>query len=97
MAKIVESSYPVLTDFMRKCLFQDSAPSFQEAIRQWSQCGPQAVQNVISELERVMAEHPEEELAEYLWKHCEYISGETASSTVSYILSELRKLARLDL
>lgn len=92
MAEIVEAHYPHLTGFLSKCLFQDSADSFEEAIGdcKFMMGGEEGVVYVLRELTHLsLSNHSEDELGAYLWRHCDYAHGETASSALEYIKQHL--------
>ncbi len=78
--------YPHLVEFMSKCLFQDAAPSFREAISSWKLTGVESIQQVRIELTSLLdAGFDEESLAQFAWKYCDYIEGEGARSTLEFI------------
>lgn len=84
--------YPNLTDFMQKCLFQMAAESFAEAIRVVPLSGDKEwTKSITDELQRLLsAGYSEEDLAAFTWKFCDYFHGNTARSTLEYILEVLK-------
>lgn len=78
--------YPTLVDFMRKCLFQDAAPTFEEAIRAWLLTGEESVRRVVQDIDRLLSEgHPESVLGAFVEKYSEYFEDGGAIPTLERI------------
>jgi hypothetical protein len=85
--------YPVLADFMDKCLFQLAAPTFEEAILQWTVCGSAEVRRLLSEINRALAAgHSDVELSVFIAQHSDYsLPHEPAHRTLAYFATVLRE------
>jgi hypothetical protein len=70
---ISDSQYPLLVEFMSKFLYQLAAPTFEEAILQWTAQGPDEVRRLIAEIDRALgAGHTNEELETFVYRHSDY-------------------------
>jgi hypothetical protein len=84
------NTYPVLTEFMRKSLFQCAAPTFEEAVRLWKRNGEKSVRALIREIDRLLsAGHAPQELDEFLERYSEYAEEEGGRATFAHIRAVL--------
>src|SRR5262245_14441252 len=85
------AEYPLLAEFMNKCLFQLAAPTFEEAILQWATGGPAEVRRLLAEIDRaVAARHPDRELAAALARHADYGAPGGPTETLAHFGQVLR-------
>ena len=85
------AEYPLLAEFMDKCLFQLAAPTFEEAILQWATGGPAEVRRLLAEIDRAVgARHPDRELAAFLARHSDYGALGGPTETLAYFGQVLR-------
>ena len=81
---IRDEEYPLLVEFMSKFLYQLAAPTFEEAILQWTAQGPDEVRRLIGEINRALgAGHTNEELETFIYRHSDY-GLETGRETLTY-------------
>jgi hypothetical protein len=86
------AEYPVLAEFMDKCLFQLAAPTFEEAILQWTSGGPAEVRRLLAEIDRALvAGHPDRELAAFLDRHSDYGVPGGPAATLAYFGEVLQR------
>jgi hypothetical protein len=86
---IGDARYPLLVEFMSKFLYQLAAPTFEEAILQWTAEGPNEVRKLIDEINRVLgAGHTNEELEALIHRHSDY-GCESGAETLSYFRAVL--------
>lgn len=84
--------YPLLAEFMSKCLFQMAAPTFEEAILQWTLSGPAEVRRLLAEIDRTLTTgYADPELAAFIDRYSDYgLQDELAHRTLAYIGDVLR-------
>jgi hypothetical protein len=89
--KIRDAQYPVLVEFMSKFLYQLAAPTFDEAILQWTAEGPDAVRRLLGEINRALgAGHTDEELETFIRRHSDYAlaSGQETLFHIRAVLAQ---------
>ncbi len=78
--------YPALVDFMRKCLYQDAGPTFEDAIRVWLLTGEQSIQQVVQDIDRLLSNgHSKSDLGEFVEKYSDYSEDGGAIPTLRRI------------
>ena len=88
---IGDEQYPLLVEFMSKFLYQLAAPTFEEAILQWTAEGPDEVRRLISEINRALgAGHTNKELETFIYRHSNY-GCESGPTTLAYFRDVLVK------
>lgn len=88
---ISDAQYPLLVEFMSKCLYQLAAPTFEEAILQWTAQGPGEVSRLIAEIDHSLgAGHITEELETFIARHSDY-GCETGHKTLAYFRDVLAR------
>jgi hypothetical protein len=81
---IRDEQYPLLVEFMSKFLYQLAAPTFEEAILQWTSAGKDSVRKLIGEIDRALgAGHTNEELEAFIDRHSDY-GCESGPETLAY-------------
>ncbi len=89
---IRSEDFPTLVEFMRKCLFQEAAPTFEGAIRAWTINGDEAVRSVVREIDRLLSEHRSpSELDDFIDRNSDYGEeggGHAALEYINRILKE---------
>jgi hypothetical protein len=79
-----DAQYPLLVEFMRKFLYQLAAPTFEEAILQWTALGPNKVRSLIDEINRALGTgHTNGVLETFIDRHSDY-SCESGPETLAY-------------
>jgi len=88
---ISDAQYPLLVEFMSKFLYQLAAPTFEEAILQWTAQGAGEVRRLIGEIDRALgAGHTNEELEAFVSRHSDY-GLETGHQTLTYFRDVLAR------
>ena len=83
---MIDDKYQEITEFMDKCLYQDAAPSMEEAIRQYLVNGPDIVGKLIAEIEDILnSGMGEGELLDYIERHSDYVENDSAVDTFELI------------
>lgn len=78
--------FPDLVDFMTKCLFQDAAPTFDDAILAWTVNDEASIRSVIEDIERLLNAHYSlSELDEFVDQYSEYGEEGGGRATLEYI------------
>jgi hypothetical protein len=86
---IRDEEYPLLVEFMNKCLYQLAAPTFEEAVLEWTSCGPEEVRRLIDEIDLALgAGHTNEELETFTARHSDY-GCESGPETLAYFRNVL--------
>lgn len=81
-----EKNFPNTVELMQKHLFQESAPSIQEAIAQYLKNGPESVAAVLGELEKLLSgDYSEVQLTAFVEKHSDYLEAESGGQTLRLI------------
>ena len=94
---MVDDVYSELTEFMDKCLYQESAPSMEEAISQYSMNGAEMVEKLLAEVDLILkSDIDEKELMKYIERHSDYIVSDSPLDTLYLIrdvlIEDLKKL-----
>jgi len=89
---MIEEAFPQTTELMDKCLYQEAAPTMEDAIRQYLENGPDVVNKVIAELDELMAsEISAGELMAYVERHSDYVENDSAIDTFKLIKKVLEE------
>ncbi len=84
---MAHATYPNLTEFLDKALYQGAALSFKEAIESWKVCGKEAVKNAVMEIEELLrSPMSDDDLEKYLTEHSEYAISNDPRETFQFIL-----------
>ena len=79
---MIDDKYQEITEFMDKCLYQEAAPSMEEAIQQYLVNWPYVVGRLITEIEGILNSGiGEYDLMGYIERHSDYVENNSAVDT----------------
>jgi N-acetylglucosamine kinase-like BadF-type ATPase len=86
----LESKFHNLTEFMDKSLYQDAAPTMEEAIQQYKIVGNKIINSILLDIDELLSmQIPEEDLRNYISGHSDYLKDGSAHTTLTLIKSVL--------
>ena len=86
----LETKYPHLTEFMDKSLYQEAAPTMEEAIVAYAANGQEVLKRLLDDIDSALGEPAsEEEMLSYLENHSDYLEPEGAFATLRLFKSIL--------
>lgn len=89
---MIDEKYKEITEFMDKCLYQEAAPSMEEAIQQYLVNGDDVVNKLIGEIDDILnSDLSENDLMEYVERHSDYIENDSAVDTFKLIKKVLQE------
>lgn len=89
----LEVRYPHLTEFMEKSLYQEAAPSMEEAIAAYATNGREVLVTLLDDIDGALNETvSEEEMLRYLGSHSDYLEPGGGGATLRLFKSILSKL-----
>lgn len=79
-----------LVEFMEKCLFQDAAPTFEEAILAWKLNEEESVVAVVREIDELLSgDHSSNEINRFVDQHSDYEEEDGGRATLEHTRSVL--------
>jgi len=88
---MIEEKYPEITEFMDKCLYQEAAPTMEEAIEQYLVNGPDIIRTLLVEIDNILeSDLSESEQLKYIERHSDYIENDSALDTLNLIKNVLK-------
>lgn len=83
---MIDEKYKELSEFMDKCLYQEAAPSMEEAIQQYLVNGEDVINNLIIEIDDILSSNLDEnELMSFVERHSDYVENDSAIDTFKLI------------
>ncbi len=89
---IQPDQFPNLVEFMRQCLFQHAATTFEEAIHTWKLNGEESVLAVVREINELLSgDHSPNEINRFFDQHSDYEEVGGGRATLEHIRSVLHQ------